>query len=114
MKNRILNVLALIIVPFLLYPTRVKAAGFSLDEALSYAQQYTDPMSNFLMIMAPSVAVISTGVSLVTWMLKDEDERERSPFTKKVKNIVIACVIFFSIGVILKIFGVSSDAVTTG
>lgn len=90
----------------LLNTSIIKADGFDSDAAYELVMSYLSPMSTFLLMLVPTIAVVVIAITWVTWMMKDEDEREHSPFTKKVKKVVISCIVVESITLILKIFGI--------
>ena len=115
MKNRISKAMAFLSVQLVLLPfvtSKVSAAGFDAAAAQQLVSSYLDPLSNFLLIVCPTVAVVAVSVSFISWAMKDEDDRERSPFTKKVKTILFACVLVSVFSLLLKIFGITVS--TTG
>lgn len=82
--------------------------GFDTATATQLVSAYLDPLSSFLLVLCPTIAIIAASVSFITWAMKDEDERERSPFTKKIKSLIFACVLVSVFSLLLKIFGISA------
>ena len=81
--------------------------GFDTSAATALVAAFLDPLSSFLLALCPTVAVVAASISFITWAMKDEDERERSPFTQKIKRLLIACVAVSIFSLLLKIFGIS-------
>ena len=112
MKKRLTKTLvevSLLLLPFT--TKRVHAVGFDQAAFNDLVSQYLDPLSSALLIICPTVALIAVTASFISWASKDEDDRERNPFTKKVKSILFACVLVSVFSILLKIFGIT---VSTG
>lgn len=82
-------------------------SGFDTSAATALVSAYLDPLSSFLLVLCPTIAIVAASISFITWAMKDEDDRERSPFSKKIKSLVFACVLVTVFSLLLQIFGIS-------
>lgn len=90
---------------FLISP--VAAEGFDEQAAKDLVSKYTTPITNFLLWVVPVATVIVCIANYVTWAMKDERERENSPWSKQIKSVIIGAIVVMSISAILKIFGIA-------
>ena len=104
MKKNILKIttiLTLLVSNF----TNVNAVGFDEAAAKSLAESYITPFTSFLLWAVPLVCVAGCIGKYITWMGKDDDEKEQKPIEKSIKKYVFWAVVVESIAAIMKVFG---------
>lgn len=79
--------------------------GFDGGAAWDLVDKYISPLTSFLLLLVPVVAIAAALYTYIQWALKDEDERDQRPYGKSLKKIILGAVIAESITIIFKIFG---------
>lgn len=80
--------------------------GFNNEEAQEVAKKFLDPLTTFALWAIPAVALVVLVISGISWLSKDEDERENKPYIKTAKKIIFVAIVVESMPIILKIFGI--------
>lgn len=80
---------------------------FNQSQASSDVKSLLDPISNVLMGLGFGATLISVCISYLSYMGKDDGEKENMPFVKTVKKHVVAYVFLGLVGTILKWFSIS-------
>lgn len=104
MKKNLIK-LNLVLGLLILQTQGVLAIGFDEAEAKRLATSYTGPFTTFLLWAVPIICVIGCVAKYITWMGKDEDEKEQKPIGKSIKRYIFWAVIVESIASIMKVFG---------
>lgn len=84
-------------------------SGFNKGEAMNFVKTYTDPLTSFLLWAVPVIAIIAAIISGITYLIKDEEDRDRKKFSKELKRILFVAIIIESISVIFKIVGIATS-----
>ena len=107
MKNR----LKYILTTMFLFACSVSVASaevtFNQAKANSDIKTLLDPISNVMMGAGFGITIVSIGWSYITYMGKEQEEKETMPFHKTVKKHVIAFILLGFAGVMLKWFSIS-------
>ena len=80
---------------------------FDAGQAKTAANGFLTPLSDTALWAIPLIALVVIAVSGISWLSKDEDEKEQKPFTKTVKRIVFVSILVECAPVLLKIFGIA-------
>ncbi|MCD7951121.1 MAG: hypothetical protein LUG12_12815 [Erysipelotrichaceae bacterium] len=83
------------------------AASFDSSSAKSLIQGYTQPILNLLLWLLPTGCAIACLVAYISWLLKDEEEKERQKPMRRIKQIIGFGIIAECIVTILSIVGIS-------
>ena len=105
MKRNILKITTVATLIVSSFFTDVKAVGFDEAAAKDLASSYIQPLTSFLLWAIPGVCVLGCLAKYVTWMGKDDDEKEQKPIEKSLKKYVFWAAVVFVIDIILKVFG---------
>lgn len=98
---KITTILTLVVSSF----TNVHAVGFDENAAKALAESYITPFTSFLLWAVPLVCVAGCVAKYITWMGKDDDEKEQKPIAKSIKTYIFWAVIVESVAAIMKVFG---------
>lgn len=113
MKKLIKNKMALCVAISMIFITaattgiNAKTPTFNNEEAQTAASEFMTPLTTFLMWAIPGVTSAVLIVTGLSWLTKDEEEREQKPFIKLAKKILIVAIIIEMVPVLLRIFGIS-------
>ena len=80
--------------------------SFDNSAAEELAGGWIDPATTFALWAIPSVTGLVLLIHGLTWLSKDEEEKEQKPYQKTAKKILIIAAVLMSISVILKILGI--------
>ncbi|MCI6272218.1 MAG: hypothetical protein MR601_04640 [Erysipelotrichaceae bacterium] len=105
MKKNILKITTIATLVVSSFFTDVKAVGFDEAAAKSLAESYITPFTSFLLWAVPLVCVVGCIGKYITWMGKDDDEKEQKPIAKSIKKYIFWAVVVESIAAIMKVFG---------
>lgn len=83
------------------------APKLNVDEAQNAVLGISEPITTLAMWLIPIITGIVLLYSGLTWLMKDEEEREQKPFVKNAKKIIIVAVFLMAVPVLLRIFGIS-------
>ena len=79
--------------------------GFDLDGAQNYVSKYTSPLIQFGYWAVPIAAAIALLAAYIRWSMKDDQQKEQTPYNETVKKIVIAALVAEAVQIILDLFG---------
>ncbi|MDQ0363242.1 hypothetical protein [Breznakia pachnodae] len=82
------------------------APTFDNSAAEEVASGWVDPATTFALWAVPILTLLVLVVHGLTWMSKDEEDKESKPYQKTAKRIIFVAIGIESIGVILKIVGI--------
>lgn len=96
--------------PLLISMNTVHAADtptFDSGAAEGAATGFMTPLTSTALWLVPVMTGLVLIISGLSWLTKDEDEKENKPFLKTFKRIITVAIIIECVPVLLRIFGIS-------
>ncbi len=82
---------------------------FNEAQAKSTLMEWLTPIMNIALWVIPVAAIARIGIAGISWLQKDEQEREQNPFHRTLINYIKWTVIIEMIPLIFTIFGLANS-----
>lgn len=83
--------------------------GINETELEKWIKGYTDPIMNVLIWLIPIGGALASLVTVVIWLTKDDELKERERPSRIIKKIIFWCLIGEGIVAIFKALGITSS-----
>lgn len=85
------------------------AEGINFDQE-AFVELFKSPLnsiSNACILLVPTFFFVRTAFDVIKYYAQDEQERQQAPLQRRIKQNILWMLFGLSLGIILKIFGLS-------